>query len=389
VTRPKHLPLTAATLALACVSALAACSGSETDDGGAGEQTVTATLLPPIAQPGGEPADPDEARPLVSASFGKDSAGREVSLESRSGNAWRELDSAEVGADGTIDFVLDDGDAAYRVVADASADLPAATSDVVETGSWGEMVFGETFDGDGLGDGWAHRGEEYNPDGLRRCSKGSPDAVDVASGVASLQVVDDPERTDLCEALSGGGKSLGKFHYRLNGHIASNAAFTYGVTAARIKFQREKGQHGSFWLQSNSGGPYATNPQEHGAEVDVVEYFGDSQDDRLASFIYYPTEDGAVKEGDWIEDARDFLADKDDEWWNSFHVFSVEWTQHEYVFRIDGREAWRTSDGVSGQPQFIVLSLLSSDYELPNLPDGGLPQEMQVDWVRHWEPAAG
>jgi hypothetical protein len=377
----------AAVVALTALTAVTACGGSSTDDEGS-EQTVTATMLPPIAQPDAGPADPEDARPVVTARFDADSAGREASLERRSGSSWEELRTAEVEADGTVDFVVEGGDATYRVVADASGDLPAATSDEVETGSWGELAFAETFDGDELSEAWVHRGGEYNPDGLRRCSKGSPEAVEVGGGVASLRVVDDPQRTDLCEAFSGDGKSLGKFHYRLNGHIASNALFTYGVTAARIKFQREKGQHGSFWLQSNLG-IAPTDPLKNGAEIDVVEYFGDSRDDRLASFVYYPTEDGAVKEGDWIENARDFLAAKGDEWWKSFHVFAVEWTEDEYVIRIDGEEAWRTSDGISGQPEFIVLSLLSSDYELPNLPEGGLPQAMQVDWVQHWEPAAG
>ena len=42
--------------------------------------------------------------------------------------------------------------------------------------------------------------------------------------------------------------------------------------------------------------------------------------------------------------------------------------------------------GISAQPQYPILSLLSSDYELKNL--GGetrLPQSMYVDWVRVWQ----
>jgi len=68
-------------------------------------------------------------------------------------------------------------------------------------------------------------------------------------------------------------------------------------------------------------------------------------------------------------------------------VFSVEWTPSRYVFRIDGKETFRTSRGVSGRPEFLILSLLSSDYELGYL--GGearLPQSMKVDWVRFWQP---
>ena len=35
-------------------------------------------------------------------------------------------------------------------------------------------------------------------------------------------------------------------------------------------------------------------------------------------------------------------------------------------------------------PEFLILSLLSSDYELPRF-DGELPETMEVDWVRVWE----
>ena len=41
---------------------------------------------------------------------------------------------------------------------------------------------------------------------------------------------------------------------------------------------------------------------------------------------------------------------------------------------------------MSGTPQYLILSLLSSDYELPLL--GGedrLPQHMYVDWAAFWE----
>ena len=67
-------------------------------------------------------------------------------------------------------------------------------------------------------------------------------------------------------------------------------------------------------------------------------------------------------------------------------MFSVEWTPKAYIFRIDGQETWRTTAGISGIAQYPILSLLSSDYELPNL--GGekrLPQHMYVDWVQLWQ----
>ena len=67
-------------------------------------------------------------------------------------------------------------------------------------------------------------------------------------------------------------------------------------------------------------------------------------------------------------------------------MFSLEWTPTEYVFRIDGQETWRTDQGISHQPQYPILSLLSSDYELSKLKgDANLPQYMSVDWIRFWQ----
>ena len=60
-------------------------------------------------------------------------------------------------------------------------------------------------------------------------------------------------------------------------------------------------------------------------------------------------------------------------------------TRSQYVFRIDGRVTWCSSQGVSGVPQFLVLSLLNSDWELARLRPSRLPQTMSVDWVRVWQ----
>ena len=66
-------------------------------------------------------------------------------------------------------------------------------------------------------------------------------------------------------------------------------------------------------------------------------------------------------------------------------MFSVQWTPRWLVFRIDGKETWRIGGRISQVPQYLIFSLLSSDYELPLLQDRQLPQHMHVDWVRVWE----
>ena len=95
--------------------------------------------------------------------------------------------------------------------------------------------------------------------------------------------------------------------------------------------------------------------------------------------------DALTSVGGRIDDPDRFLADGSGRWWTGYHVFSVEWTPHEYVFRIDGQETTRITSGISHHPEFLILSMLSSDFELGRLgSDERLPQHLDVDWVAAW-----
>ena len=62
-----------------------------------------------------------------------------------------------------------------------------------------------------------------------------------------------------------------------------------------------------------------------------------------------------------------------DTWWDRFHVFSVEWTPDAYIYRVDGREIFRNTQGVSGVEEFLLLSLSTKDWELRELDPSLLP----------------
>ena len=130
------------------------------------------------------------------------------------------------------------------------------------------------------------------------------------------------------------------------------------------------------------GGQGTGGPKKGGAEIDVIEYFGDDHPEGgLTSFTYFLDKDGKKQTvGGWLPDADEL----GDDWAEQYHVFSVEWTPDEYVFRIDDKVTQRLKGETSGRPEFLILSLLSSDYELPRF-DGELPQTMEVDWARVWE----
>ncbi|MEO5854201.1 MAG: glycoside hydrolase family 16 protein [Nocardioides sp.] len=359
----------------------------------AAKQKATLSVLPPVSQAGKKTASTTKALSVVSGAFKPTKTSRPVVLYRRAGAGWQKVATTKMTNRGLAEWSVPTkvkGKAAtYRATAQRWQGLAAITTKPVRTSQWSKPSFRDEFTGSALGSSWSHRLGFYNPYGLRNCAKGSPDAVAVTGGALQVSVIKDPARSDPCTAKRADGSLIGQFAYRLNGHIATGSAhdFTYGVAAARMKFQELRGQHASFWLQPTTLRPEATTAKAGGAEIDIIEWFGaDGPGNGLASFIYHPSTKGPVKVGGNIKRATSYLSSKSDRWWTQYHVFSVEWTRKAYVFRIDGHETWRTTEGISGQPQYPIVSLLSSDYELDDLgKETNLPQHMYVDWVQIWQ----
>ena len=65
------------------------------------------------------------------------------------------------------------------------------------------------------------------------------------------------------------------------------------------------------------------------------------------------------------------------------HVYAVEWTACERVFRIDGRVHHRERRGVALSRQRVVRSVLTSDYEVVDVVEGvGLSPDEHDDTAR-------
>ncbi|HXH77252.1 glycoside hydrolase family 16 protein [Nocardioides sp.] len=374
------------TAALACVAVLAACSSNSGGTpggtpGGPSDETsqpdftdgqgISAVVLPQIAAPGDSAEKSTDADFVVDVTIEDAQAGREVELQVPDGEDWTTEDTGETDAKGRVTLtVAQPGE--LRVV--SGGDTPVGVN--LSTDEVPASNFADEFDQ--LDPAvWGTRDQGYA--GVRLCSRASDEAAEAVDGVLRLSVLDDPDK-GACREKSK------PYAYRLNGHIGSAYSFTYGYAAARIKFQPLRGQHGSFWLQGFGAEPTG-DAKVTGAEVDIIEYFGDDHPQGgLTSFIYWhPTAKGKTA-GGWLSDPEQF----GDDWSSKFHVFSVEWTPEKYVFRIDGQVTNEITQGVSGVPEFLILSLLSSDYELQQLGgDDKLPQHMDVDWVKVWPtPAA-
>jgi beta-glucanase (GH16 family) len=343
-------------------------------------QRATLTFAP---APVGQSEDGDDDLTPGVARFRPARPGRPVVLERRTAGSWKEVMTSEQNDRGVARFNVPispgDGRGDYRAVA-----VEHAGAHVVETNP--ETVAGvapiwaEEFNGTSLDTGtWGHRHLGVRSEASQRsCAETSESVVSVKGGLARLRVeeITPPQDPDNCPH--------GEFR---NAHIGTQDtfSFTYGVMAARIKFPHQEGQHGALWSQPVAPEVVPGEPGRNGAEIDAVEYFGDSfQNGALQHSIYYKAPDGqAVKVGG----ARDLnhLLPPGEKWSDGFHVYSVEWTPDEYIFRVNGHETLRTDEGVSTTAQYVILSLLTSDWELENMDADNL-NAMQVDWVRVWQP---
>lgn len=345
--------------------------------------TATLTALPPIVAPGTSPAAPSSTGSLL-ATFSPAAPGQRVVLEKKVRGGWKVVATAREDAWGSAAF--SPGNGSYR--ARTTSHGRTWSTRTVRTKRW-TPEFEDTFSGTDLdGTVWNDQKREhesvYAP---RTCARTDPSARRVEGGVLHLGVAADPARVGMPCSWTTGRKS-GTSPYLLNSQVATEhtKAFRHGIVAARIKPQRAKGMHSGFWMLPQ-GTTYVDGVPEGGTEIDVMEFFGETGrgDETIGSHIhYYEPGWNKVSLGDMFPAARRSLGGNRS-WWQEFHVFSVEWTAREYIFRIDGREYYREAKAVSQVPQYLVLSNLTSDYELDELTGDELGDSAQVDWVRVYD----
>jgi beta-glucanase (GH16 family) len=266
----------------------------------------------------------------------------------------------------------------YRAVAKPRRGATPIATDTRNAGNALGRVWGDDFNGTSLNrSNWAL----YPVAGTgRNCAESSLSQVRVAQGAATLSVARKATKTALGTVWAH--KAGCPHGYYLNVALRSTHMYQHGVFAARIKFESGGGQHGAFVLQA--GGPHAT-------EMDTVEYFGDGRKDFGIGRGVYPAATRKGKHvGGLYPQARGLMGGRTPS--NSWHVYAVKWTPSGYLFTIDGKPTLQTRKPyVSTTPEYMVIGLVTSDYELPHLARNKRGQvvssksRMQVDWVRTWQ----
>ncbi|WP_243395213.1 glycoside hydrolase family 16 protein [Nocardioides currus] len=352
-------------------------------------RTTTGTLvaLPPVVQPGTTPASPRNAGQVI-ATFAPARAGRVVQLERLVGSTWTVTSRKRTDAWGSVAFSAKPG--TYRASTSTSTGAVVTTTPVVSR-TW-TPSFQDTFSSSSLdlsvwNDQRRERESVYAP---RTCARADAAARRVEGGVLKLGLALDPTMADqTCTYTTDEG--TGQHSYLLTSQVSTENThlFGHGIVAARMKPQQAKGMHSGFWLLPE-GTRFTDGDPSAGTEIDIMEFFGERPEGRetIGSFVsYYEPGWTSVQHGGMFGKARRALS-TGARWWDEFHVFSVEWTPTEYIFRVDGREYHRELNAVSQARQYVVLSMLASDHELDDLTPDELGQTADVDWVRVYDADA-
>lgn len=236
--------------------------------------------------------------------------------------------------------------------------LPAAPMHVSDFLSTLNPVFTEDFNGTSIDmTKWGYRALNS----VRGYATVSDRTISLdGNGNFVIQVIKDPDGKYYVGQLSTDGKYLQR----------------YGYFETRAKMNSSVGPHIAFWLQSNTMGNAANDPYNVGAEIDVFEYH------KLTPTSTWHTVHwggyGATYKKDGVTAPNATIND------GNYHVFGLLWTSKGYVFFVDGVEVWRTSSGLSGIAEYMILSTELTGFG-GNYAAGTYPDSVVFDYVKTYQ----
>lgn len=145
----------------------------------------------------------------------------------------------------------------------------------------------------------------------------------------------------------------------------------YGYFECRAKMNRSIGPHVSFWLQSPTIASVG-NPAVYGTEIDIFEYH------RKTPGMVYHTLHWDGYEKDHKTTGVEIPVQGIDE---GFHTFGLEWNQNGYIFYVNGKETWKTSEALSHRNQYMILSTELTGFG-GDPSEGTFPDTVVFDYVR-------
>jgi len=329
------------------------------------------------------PVDYD-GKMVVTAQFSEPVKGRAVTLQVKDAAGWSDVAKAKQDADGLVVFQAPTGEGEFRALAAATdvsgeAQAAVATRPSSAAAQWQQALSSDFTEAE-LPAPWTYSISGSYAAGGRQCSAPFPTNVKLDDGNVVLSMTKETDKAQIAASKAAGCK---KGQYYRNAMLTTEGQFSVrqGTLAARVKFGEEQGMHGSVFLLSSKM-----------QEIDMIESYGYGWG--LTNVIHVDGKRNPVENADTYV-LKEQVKDRD--WWNEYHVFSVEWGATDVVFRVDGVETRRLHDPKLDDEYFVFVSLLSSDWELKRLKDPvknapgvkptKLPGSMSVDWVKVWTRA--
>lgn len=172
----------------------------------------------------------------------------------------------------------------------------------------------------------------------------------------------------------------------------TDLSWQYGLIEARIKLPFGKGVWPAFWTLGEDIG---TMPWPACGEVDIMENFG--------TFNNNATVNNGTPHGPGFTNVSSLSAAYTlpfgETVYDDYHVYSIQWSQNSIIWYVDG-VAYNTLTPASlpagstwpfNAPLFLLLNLaIGGPATFLGTPDASVtfPQEMLVDYVRVYQPAA-
>ena len=348
---------------------------------------LSIAVLPSVRQPGPAAASSGSARSMVTVKLRPRSAGKVVKLQRRTGLGWQTIRTPKLRHGKATIPVVTDPTAVYRAILPKHGHRPAIRSNHA-TDDWDTPDFVDEFDGAALGPAWEHRIQFYNPWGGRACSKGSPEAVSVGDGVLRLSSMQDPLVQKRCLVKDARGRASRPLPPPAQRPHLDRAAAPTSCTASRPPGCGSRASSVSTRPSGSSRGDCSSTSRPPGVPRSTS-WSGTAPGAARSgcpapSTSRCPTAASARSAGRSRIPTASWPPDRTP---GGTASTCSPWSgpRSAYIFRIDGHEVWRTREGVSDVHEFLILSMLSSDFELPDVGDDPTPRTAEVDWVAFWQ----
>jgi beta-glucanase (GH16 family) len=192
------------------------------------------------------------------------------------------------------------------------------------------------------------------------------DNIKVADGICTLQATKD-----------GSGNIY-------SGCITTKIGYQYGHTEARIRFPKGKGFWPAYWTTSSEG--------RWPPEWDILEVINTNND--IYGYIH------PLKGGKWTfeggaagSDCLYTSVEGAPNIYDQFVIFGFTWTATDLYWYVNGvmTEHFSVNSAAGSNDRFWILLNLAVGGKWPGNPDETTPWpgNMQIDYVRLWQPAAG